>query len=468
MDIYIDRARYILTVDAHDRVIEHGSIAIDGGRILAVGPAAEVEARYRKDLFRTVIDARSYLACPGLVDAHLHVTEHLSRGLIPDNLRTVEWVYDWGKPWYSAMEDDDEYIGTLLACVDMIKTGTTCFLDQGVYNPGVRSGEAMERSGIRGIVGRHAADKPPKHIPAHWKPHWITKQYSTTDEALSELERVIRLWHGKANGRIRAWANLEGKIQHTTDALYLGAKALADRYGVGTEYHLASSIEEARVVEAESGRWPVGHAYDIGALGRNVVLAHCVAVREEEVALLAETQTSVAFCPGTSLKLAKGSSRIGLHDHMLEAGVTVALGCDGVCAWGSSSMLEQIKMAVGIYKDARMDPARMSAVQALWMGTINGARALLWEDEIGSLESEKRADLVLFDMDRPDWVPCHDPVQTLVFSASGDSATTVIIDGRIVMRDRVIQTLDEAEVLEQARQAAERVAQASGLLERRR
>ncbi|MBI3078673.1 MAG: amidohydrolase family protein, partial [Deltaproteobacteria bacterium] len=234
--ILIERARYVLTMDARNTILEQASLVIRGDRIVDLGPAAEVAARHPRHTVGKVLDAGHHLVLPGFIDTHMHLTEHLSRGIIPDHLSTVEWVYDWAKPVYSAPTDEDEYVSSLLACVEMIKTGTTCFIDQGVYNPGVRSGEAIEQVGIRGIVGRHAADKPPEKIPAHWDPAWVNKQYSTTEEALRELERVIRLWNGRANGRIRAWANLEGKVHHTTDELYVGAKKLADQYGVGTAY----------------------------------------------------------------------------------------------------------------------------------------------------------------------------------------------------------------------------------------
>lgn len=466
MPILIKDARFVITMDPLRRVLRNASIVVRDDRIAAVDAADAVAEATRGTPFDTVIDASRCLVMPGFIDAHTHLSEHLSRGAIPDDLKTVEWVYAWGKPWYSSLDDTDDYVTTLFACLDMIKTGTTCFIDQGIYNPGMRSVEAMERIGMRGIVGRHAADKPPKEVPASWRPGWLEKQYAPTDATLQELERVIRTCHNRAGGRIRAWANIEGKVHHTTDALYQGAKALADQYGVGTMYHLASSVEEAERVERESGCWPVEHNHRIGALGRNVLLAHAVAVREHEIALLAETGTKIAYCPGTSLKLGKGSAKIGQHDKMLDAGVIVALGCDGPSAWGSYDMVVQMHLAAGIYKDARMDPLRVPARQAVELATINGARALLWDDEIGCLEAGKKADIILFDTDRVEWTPCHDPIQTLVYSASGQSVRTVLIDGRIVLEDGRLTTMDQDEILAQARQTADKLLRVAGLASR--
>ncbi|MFQ5693444.1 MAG: amidohydrolase family protein, partial [Nitrospinota bacterium] len=385
MDLLIENARYVLTLDPERRVLRGASLHVRDDRIARIGPADEVAAETRGIRFDRVLDASRNLVMPGMVDAHLHLTEHLSRGIIPDTLRTVEWVYDYGKAVYSSMDAEDEYAATLFASLDMLKTGTTCFIDQGVYNPEMTSVRAMSEIGIRGVAGRHAADKPPAETRPGWKPGWLEKQYASTEETLKELERVVREYNDTADGRIRAWASIEGKVHHTTDALYVGAKDIADRYGVGTMYHLASSIEEAQRVERETGRWPVGHGYDIGALGPNVLLAHAVNVRDDEVDLLAETGTHVVFCPGTSMKLGKGAARMGVHDRMLERGVNVALGCDGVCAFGSFDMVRQMFMASGLYRDGRMEPTILPAEKVLEMATLGGARALLWDDEIGSL-----------------------------------------------------------------------------------
>ena len=463
MDLLIENARYLLTLDPERRILRRASIHVHDDRIVRVGSTAQVAAETKDVIFDRKIDASRNLVMPGMVDAHLHLTEQLSRGIIPDTLRTVEWVYDYGKAVYSSMDPEDEYAATLFASLDMIKTGTTCFIDQGVYNPDMTSVRAMAEIGIRGIVGRHAADKPPAKARPNWKPGWLEKQYASTDETLKELERVVSEYNNSADGRVRAWSSIEGKVHHTTDALYVGAKEIADRHDVGTMYHLASSIEEAKRVEEETGKWPVGHAYDIGALGPNVLLAHAVNVLDGEVDLLAETETNVVFCPGTSMKLGKGAARMGMHDRMSEGGVNVALGCDGACAFGSSDMVRQMFMASGLYRDGRMEPTILPAEKVLEMATLGGARALLWEDEIGSLEPGKKADIVLFDTDRPQWVPCHDPVQTLVYSADGASCDTVLIDGKVILEKGILQSMDEEEILVRANESATKMARNAGL-----
>jgi cytosine/adenosine deaminase-related metal-dependent hydrolase len=245
--------------------------------------------------------------------------------------------------------------------------------------------------------------------------------------------------------------------------LFVKARQLADEYGVGTSYHIASFIEEAREAERVFGVWPITHLESLGALGANLVIIHAVAVKDEEVAVLARNGTKVAHCPGAALHLAKGASRLAKMPEMLAQGVTVALGADGVCASGTFDMTRQMFLAAGLFKDARMDPTAIPAETALEMATINGAKALLWEREIGSIDVGKRADLVMFDVNRPEWVPTHDVVRALVYSANGASVKTVIVDGQVIVRDGRMQTVDESRLLDKAREAAERIARRAGL-----
>ena len=466
MKILLDDLDYILTLDKDHKLIEHGYLIINDSTIAEIGRTEDLRKKYpdRRE-FDIIIPGKHRLAMPGFVNTHQHVAEHLSRGLIPDNVATVPWVVEWAKPFYSSVTDEDEYWGALLACLDMIKTGTTCFIDQGVYNDGIKSADAMEKIGIRGIVGRHAADRPPKEIPSNWKDEWIEKQYfESAEKALGSLEHVVKTVNGRGNGRINAWICLEGKRMHTSDELYIGAKKLADRYSVGLNYHLASSLEEAQITQEETGKWPIEHAEEIGALGNNVLLAHVTAVKPNEIEILRKTGTSVAFCPGSALKLGKGATVIGVYPEMLEAGVNVSLGCDGTSAAGSTDMVRQLYLAAGLFKDGRRDPLMIPAEVAMQMATINGAQSLLLNKQIGSLEPGKKADLILFDLRRAEWLPVHDPIQSLVYSATGDSVNTVIIDGQVVMEDRKMKTVDENEIFDKATELSKDLRQRSNLI----
>lgn len=466
--LWIRNAEFVVTVDAARRVLKNGSIVVSGSTIEAIGKDEEIARKYGARIAPgDVIDASRSAVVPGLVNTHAHTFEHLSRGLVPDKLSSRPWSYQYFFPFQAVLTEEEAYLSAQMACLDMLKVGTTCFIDSSmlISNRHLDSAaQAISDSGIRAFIGRGVCDKPPTDLPASFRPEWTQRVFGlSTSQALAEMEEVLKRWASRPSGRVRAWATIYGWLSFSTDELFLGAKRLADRYGVGTEYHVATYIEEARDIERAHGVWPISYLHRLGALGSNVLLIHVIAIKDEEVDLLASHGTKVAHCPGTAFRLAKGAAVMGKMPEMLARGVTVALGADGVCSCGSFDMTRQIFLAAGLFKDARMDASLIPAEQALEMGTINGAKALLADKELGSIEVGKKADLVLFDMDRPEWVPAHDVVRTLVYSATGDSVKTVIVDGQVVMRDRKVVTLDERRVLDQAREAGARIAARAGL-----
>jgi cytosine/adenosine deaminase-related metal-dependent hydrolase len=280
--------------------------------------------------------------------------------------------------------------------------------------------------------------------------------------ALSALEQVVKDFHGAANGRVRVWVNIEGKEQSSLE-LHIGSRALAEKLGVGTTYHLATSIEEVRGSEKKYGMWPVKRIAVNGGLGSNLVIAHCVAVTDEDIGLLAGAGTMVAFCPATAIKLAKGATRIGKYPEMIEAGIRIGIGTDGVSAGGNLSLMRQMYLVAGMFKDARMDSALVGATKALRMATIDGAELLGWDHEIGSIEVGKKADFVLFDLDHFEWVPFGDPVQAVVYSASPASIAETWVDGRALYRQGRVQTLDERSLRQEARERAAAIVKRAGL-----
>lgn len=466
--LWIRNADRIVTVDERRRVIRNGSVIIDGGIISDIGPAEELARKWEGRVPPTgIIDAARTVVVPGFVNAHAHLGEHLSRSLFPDDLPTRPWAYNYFFPFHLVQTEEDLYTGAVLSCIDMLKSGTTCFIDATVLTTNAHLDSALQAvtdAGLRGILGRGICDKRPTDVPAFYSQEWMDRIFfPTTDAAVAEMRHAMRRWAGRPAGRVRGWTTILGLLGWCSDALFVRARQLADEYGVGTSYHIASFIEEARETERAFGVWPVTYLHGLGALGANLVIIHAVAVKDEEVALLAQTGTKVAHCPGAALHLAKGASHLAKMPEMLAQGVTVALGADGVCAAGTFDMTRQMFLAAGLFKDARMDPTAIPAETALEMATINGAKALLWEREIGSLDVGKRADLVMFDVNRPEWVPMHDVVRALVYSANGASVKTVIVDGQVIVRDGRMQTLDESKLLDEAREAAERIARRAGL-----
>jgi 5-methylthioadenosine/S-adenosylhomocysteine deaminase len=454
---------FALTVDGADRVIRDAAVLIDGEQIAAVGTTAEVEAAHPPERADTVVAARRYGIVPGFVDSHVHLSETLSRACFPDNLGTRAWVFHWAKPFYAHVGREDERVSVLLGTTEMLRCGTTCFLDMGSQHDAGITVQAAAEVGIRGATGRHAADVKPAEIPPGWTDEMIEHHFFPDAEAALEvLEDQVLRWDGYADGRIRCWVNIEGK-EPCSPELHVGARALAERLGVGTTYHLATSIEEALVSEGRYGLWPVERIDSLGGLGPNLVIAHGVAVKDDEVQLLAQHETKVAFCPSTSLKLAKGATAIGKYPELRAGGVTVGLGTDGVSAAGNMNLMRQLYLAAGLFKDARLDPNQIGAREALRMATIDGARALGWEDEIGSLEPGKRADFVLFDVDHFEWTPYDDPLQALVWSVSPASIAETWVDGRPLYQDGRVVTLDERALHVEARERAADIVRRAGL-----
>ena len=461
---FVEGLDFVVTVDPEDRVIRDATLVLEEDRLLAVGPAADVALSLRPGPDDVAIDGAGLGATPGFIDTHVHLSETLTRASFPDRLGTRAWVFHWIMPFYGQLTEEDERISVILGAIEMLKCGTTCFLDMGALRNPRTTVAALGEIGIRGVTGRHAADVRPATVPRGWSEQMMDRHFfPDAAVALEELEAWVRELDGAADGRIGCWVNIQGKEPCSAE-LHIGARQLAEELGVGTTYHIASTREEARAVERRHGRTPVARIEALEGLGSNLVLAHATALAEDEVAMLGRHDTKVAFCPGTSLKLAKGATRIGKYPEMMEQGVTVGLGTDGVSASGNLDLKRQMYLAAGLFKDCRMDPTAVGAQRALRMATIDGARALGMENEIGSLEPGKKADFVLFDLDHIEWTAYRDPVQALVWSVSSASIRETWVDGRRLFQNgAVITAPDESDLREEARDRAVALIRAAGL-----
>jgi 5-methylthioadenosine/S-adenosylhomocysteine deaminase len=463
MRTLIENLEFALTVDKNDRALSGASVLVENDRIRDIGLAAEVAERVDRNSVDQVIDGRRYGMIPGLIDSHVHLCETLSRAVFPDSLATRAWVFLWAKPFYATVDGRDEEIGARIGMAEMLRCGTTCFLDMGAQNDVRGVVEAIEQIGMRGITGRHAADVRPEKVPDGWTEEMMAHHFFPNAKvALKELEATVKDYNGAAGGRIRCWVNIEGKEPCSLE-LHVGARALAEKLGVGSTYHLATSIEEANVSERKHGMWPITRIDAAGGLGSNLVIAHAVAVNDHEVELMAKTGTMVAYCPATAVKLAKGATKIGKYPEMMAAGIPMGLGTDGVSAGGNLNLMRQIYLCAGMFKDCRMDSTLVGAQKALRMATIEGAKVIGWDDEIGSLEIGKKADFVLFDLDHFEWAPYGDPLQAVVYSVSPASIAQTWIDGKALYRDGRVVTVDEKSLRAEARLRAAAVVKRAGL-----
>jgi cytosine/adenosine deaminase-related metal-dependent hydrolase len=415
----------VITVDAGRRILADGSVLIDGRDIVQVGPAATVRSPRTPD---RVIDGRRYVVAPGFVDTHVHLTEHLSRGLMLDDIPVARYLPDWLLPLYSTVTPEEEQAAARLACVEMIRTGTTTFCEAGTLFDVAAVADAVEQVGMRAILGRWTWDLEGQR----------GRMQQSTDEALAFTAEVLGKVNGRADGRLGAWPLLLG-FGTCSEALIQGAHALAARHGVGWGM-MQSALHPSR---PSRDTIPLTRLDALGVLDDTTKLAHMVYVDDAGIALLARRGVKIAHCPTAGLKHTKGLAAHGRFPEMLDAGVCVSLGGDSGNGSNHFDMLRLMYLAATVYKDARNDVGVLPAERVLEMGTIRGAEALRLERRVGSIEVGKRADLVLYDRDTPEWRPLLNPVNNLVYAASGSSVRTVLIDGRVVLDEGRLTTLDE-------------------------
>jgi cytosine/adenosine deaminase-related metal-dependent hydrolase len=422
----------VVSMDPERRIFGDGSVLIEGEGIVQVGRAADVRPPGPPD---RVIDGRGKLVLPGFIDTHAHLSEHLSRGLIPDEVPVDRYVPDWYVPLYASITPEEEVAAAQLACLEMLRTGTTTFCEAGTLFDVPAVARAVDAVGLRAVLGRWTWDLAGG--PGALK--------LSTDEALQLTETVLAEVNGTLGSRVVAWPLLIG-FGTCSERLIRGAHALAERHGTGWGMMQFASHPSRKTADT----LPLATLDAWGVLGTRTKLAHMVHVDYADIALLARRDVKIAHCPSAALKHVKGLSAHGRFADMLDAGVCVSLGGDSANGSNHFDMLRLMYLAALVPKDARLDPGVMPPERVLEMATIHGARALGLEREIGSLEPGKRADLIVFDLDLPEWRPLLDPVNTLVYSASAASVRTVMVDGRVVLDERRVTTVDEGEILARA------------------
>jgi cytosine/adenosine deaminase-related metal-dependent hydrolase len=442
----IEHARYVVTLDGERRIIRDGSIVVEGSRISTIGRAGEL-AGVQAD---RAIDARHLVVTPGFVNGHLHVSYgHAVRGIFPDDLGSpLAHVFKL----QMAMTEEEEYYTTLLGLVELLKNGTVCFVDPGSTKFPDACLQAYEDAGIRVILGECVADREaPFPLPRYG-----------TQEAIDRTATFVRKWHGRLDGRLHAWAMPFSPETCSADLLR-GVKRVADEHGTGLTLHHGSGPQARQEYLARHGLRPTEYLESVGVLGRNVLLSHVLGLDDVEIDSLARTDTAVAMCPVTAAKGGRGIAEHGRMPELLGRGVRVALGCDSPNNSNHLDIVRAMNMAAIQYKDARQDMRQIPAEQALEMATLMGAQALGLGDELGSIEPGKRADLVLFDTQRPEWQALFNPVNNLVYNADGRSVHTVVVDGRVVVDAYRQSFVDEGRLFARVQEIGERLQTRTGV-----
>lgn len=449
VDLIIDGWQ-VVTMNAQRDIIRNGAVAVRDGRIVAVDKASAVHATYRAD--RTLGGDR-FVVTPGMVNSHIHITgEPLTRGYVPDDTPFVENVFMWLCPLYSVYTAEEERLSGQLAAVEMLKSGTTSFLEAGTIRFLDEVVDGLREVGIRGRVGRWVWDLPPE--PSVYQ--------QRTDEAVDHLRRQLDRYPAGPDDRVGAWSIVVG---HTTcsDPLWRAARELATERGTGFSFHMSPAMLDPESFIAEFGQRPMVHLAELGVLGPDVVMTHCVQVDDRELAIIAESGAHVAHCPTTALKVSYGITQVGKMPEMAMAGINVAIGTDGNNASNYSDLMRATYLVAGLFKDARQDPQMFPAETAYEMATLGGAQALQLGDHIGSLEVGKHADVVLHDTDRPEWRPLLNVMNQLVWSADGRGVHTVVVGGEVVVEDGRMTTVDEAALYAEAQRMGEAITVRSGL-----
>jgi 5-methylthioadenosine/S-adenosylhomocysteine deaminase len=439
----------LVTMDGERRIITDGALAVRGDRIAGVGKRRDIEDRFDA---AEVIDGRRFVVTPGFVDAHIHVTgDPLTRGYVPDDIDEpfADKLSRWVIPRFVAHQAEDERLSAQLAAVQMLRSGTTCFLEAGTIRHLDAVVDGIRASGIRARVGS-----------------WVEGRSSGTDreqtaatyEALRLLEEEVARFPATAGARIAAWPILVGHSTNT-DEVWKTAKRLADRNGVGVSAHMSPFQADTDWYLQNVGRRPVEHLAHLGVLGHNLSLTHLAHVADREIELLGETGTNAIFCPLAALRGAFGVSAVGRFPEMKAAGVNIALGTDG----DVPDLMQKMSLAAGIFKDARQDTTIFPAHEVLTMAIAGGAKALQLQGEIGELAEGRKADFVLHDTDRPEWQPLVNALHQLVWSADGRSVHSVWVDGVRVVDDYRCTLLDERELYRKAGIAAREVLKRSGV-----
>ncbi|MGE3536819.1 MAG: amidohydrolase family protein [Candidatus Tectimicrobiota bacterium] len=444
----IDHARFLVTVDPERRIIRDGSMLIEGQRIVQIDKAAAMQ-QVTAD---RVIDAREMVVTPGFCNNHMHISyAHATRGIFPDNLDPLVYL-NHVFTLQGAMTEEDEYYTTLLGITELLKYGTTCFLDPGSTKYLAACLQAYDLAGCRLVVGEHVTDRPnPLRLPVY-----------SLDEAVRRMEDTIQRYDHRLQDRLRAWA-MPFDAAFCSDELLRAAKDLADHHGTGMTLHQSNRPATVRLYLDSYGKRPVEYLADLGVLGPNLLLSHVLGIDTQEMEAIARTATKTVMCPTAALKLGAGMSASGLLPEMVQRGICVSLGTD---AGNNSNLLETMRamyLVAVLYKDARGSTDVVPAELALELATLQGARALGLEHEIGSLEVGKKADLVLFDTRRPEWRTLFNPVNALVYNADGRSVHTVIVDGRVVVDNHQPCYIDEWDLITRVQGLGERLLERTGM-----
>ncbi|KAI0491604.1 hypothetical protein KFK09_025864 [Dendrobium nobile] len=442
-------------MDSDSRVFRNGALVIAGDRIEAVGRSLDIlrDFSHRAD---EIIDLAGRFLLPGFINTHVHTSQQLARG-IADDVDLMTWLHERIWPYESNMTEEDSYISTLLCGIELIRTGVTCFAEAGGQHVSGMA-RAVKLLGLRACLTQSTMDSG-QGLPANWS------ALSTDDCIQSQIE-LYKKHHNTADGRIKVWFGLR-QIMNATDRLLTETKKVAQELKTGIHMHVAEIPYENELVmdTRQVDHGTVSYLETIGLLGSNLLAAHSVWVDKDEIGLLAKADVKVSHCPAAAMRML-GFCPI---KEMLDLGVCVSLGTDGAPSNNRMSIVDEMYLASLInkgreaYIKGTTNPTALPAEVVLKMATINGAKSVLLDNEIGSIEIGKKADMVIINPFSWSMLPLHDSISNLVYCMRTENIESVMCNGQWILKDKKITNLDEEEIFSLAMKASSDILRRAGI-----
>jgi len=452
-DLVIDGAT-IITVDPQRRIISDGAVVVEDQRIIDIGKTHEIKQKFSAD---TRIHAEGKILIPGLIDCHVHLAQALIRGTA-DDVDLIPWLRDYVWVLQGNFTPEDGRASAELCIAEMLKSGTTSFLESMIHKRYGLDGiaQVVESSGIRGCLSKLFMDWTGY---ADEESIMYEGMIEDPEECIAETLAMHDKWQGAADGRVFIWwgARTPGAV---SPELYRQVADLARKRYMGITMHLGEVKEDVEYTKSQFNQLPAEFARDVGMIGRNVVLVHGVWISPQEFPIYVETGTHMCHCPASNAKLASGIAPI---PEMIQAGINVCLGCDGGPSNNAYDMFREMFLAAIIHKARTLDPLTMPAETVLEMATINGAKALGLDRDIGSIEVGKKADLVLVDAKQLNVAPTYNPVSNIIYAANGFNVYTTIVNGQILVHEGKLLTMNETKVIETAQERGLRLVERAGV-----
>jgi cytosine/adenosine deaminase-related metal-dependent hydrolase len=444
---------YILTLNSDREIITDGTLYIENDTIVDVGKSEDLKD-HKAEL---VIDAKNKLVMPGLIDTHTHLAQALIRGCA-DDVSLVDWLKKYVWVLQGNFTKDDGRVSAELCMAEMIRTGTTSFIECMIHTRYGFDGiaKAVERVGMRGALSKIIMDSTGYADSADIMYPGMVED---ADACLKETDEMYNKWHGKADGRVQVWYGLRS-LGAVTPELFKDVARRAREKQTRMTMHLGEVVDDVRYVKENFGTDLTTFAREHDLLGPDMVFAHGIHFEDSELKVLSESKSNISHCPSSNMKLASGFAKV---PQMLQVGVPVSLGCDGGPSNNTYDMIREMRLAALIHKSYVDDPLVVTAEQAIEMATLGGAAAMGIDDKVGSLEQGKLADVILINLHELGLTPHTNPVSNVVYSGNGEYVDTVIVNGRLLMRERRLLTLDEEEVMRTAREHSTALMERAGI-----